>query len=48
MKRKINLRLAGIAILAIFATMIGITLIYYGFFEKQVRNDLSISAKLLK
>ena len=48
MKRKINLRLAGIAILAIFATMIGITLIYYGFFEKQVRNDLAISAKLLK
>lgn len=48
MKKKINVRLAGIAILAILATVVGITIIYYGLFEKQVRSDLAISAKLLK
>ena len=48
MKRSINIRLVGIAILAITATVIGITIIYYNLFEKQVRSDLSISAKLLK
>lgn len=47
MKKKINVRLAGIAILAILATVVGITIIYYGLFEKQVRSDLAISAKLL-
>ena len=48
MKNKINIRLAGIAILAIIATMFGITFIYYGLFEKQVRTDLAVSAKLLR
>ena len=48
MKNKINIRLAGIAILAIVATMFGITFIYYGLFEKQVRTDLAVSAKLLR
>lgn len=48
MKKTINLRLAGITILAILATVIGITVIYYGLYQKQVRKDLSISAKLLK
>lgn len=48
MKNKINIRLAGIAILAIVATMFGITYIYYGLFEKQVRTDLAVSAKLLR
>ena len=48
MKNKINMRLAGIAILAIVATMFGITFIYYGLFEKQVRTDLAVSAKLLR
>ncbi len=48
MKKKINVRLAGIALLAILATVVGITIIYYGLFEKQVRSDLAISAKLLK
>lgn len=47
MKKKINVRLAGIAILAILATVVEITIIYYGLFEKQVRSDLAISAKLL-
>ena len=48
MKNKINIRLVGIAILAIIATVIGITIVYYGLFQRQVRNDLAISAKLLK
>lgn len=48
MKSKINIRLVGIAILAVLATVIGITIIYYGLFQKQVRADLSVSAKLLK
>ena len=48
MKKKINLRLLGIAILAIIATFIGITIVYYSLFQRQVRRDLAISAKLLK
>ncbi|MCR5678491.1 MAG: two-component sensor histidine kinase [Agathobacter sp.] len=48
MKSKINRRLVGIAILAVVATVIGITIIYYGLFQRQVRADLSVSAKLLK
>ena len=48
MKSKINVRLVGIAILAVIATVIGITIIYYSLFQKQVRSDLSVSAKLLK
>ena len=30
MKQKINLRLIGIAVIAVLATAIGITFIYYG------------------
>lgn len=48
MKNKINTRLIGIAILAILTTLIGITVVYYSLFQKQVRADLSVSAKLLK
>lgn len=48
MKSKINIRLVGIAVLAIIATVIGTTIIYYSLFERQVRSDLSVSAKLLK
>ena len=48
MKNKINIRLVGIAILAIIATVIGITIVYYGLFQSQVRKDLAVSAKLLK
>lgn len=48
MKSKINIRLVGIAILAVIATVIGITILYYSLFQKQVRADLSVSAKLLK
>ncbi len=48
MKKKINIRLAGISILAILATVLGITIVYYSLFQRQIRNDLAISAKLLK
>lgn len=48
MKNKINLRLVGIALLAVFATVISITMVYYSLFQKQVRKDLRISAELLK
>lgn len=48
MKSKINVRLVGIAVLAIFATVISITIIYYNLFKKQVRTDLSVSAKILR
>ncbi len=48
MKNKINLRLVGIAIIAILATMIGITTVYYSLFKEQIRKDLSVSATLLK
>ncbi len=48
MKKKINSRLVGISVLAILATVIGITIIYYNLFQRQVRADLSVSAKLLK
>ena len=48
MKNKINKRLAAIAVLAVIATVVGTTIIYYGLFQRQVRDDLSVSAKLLK
>ncbi len=48
MKNKINIRLVGISILAVIATVIGSTIIYYSLFQKQIRADLTISAKLLK
>lgn len=48
MKKKINISLAGIAILAILATVVGTTLIYYNLFQQQIRNDLRVSAKLLR
>jgi len=48
MKKKINVRLAIIALLAIVATVIGVTLVYYSLFFRQVKSDLRVSAKLLK
>ncbi len=48
MKNKINLRMIGIALIAIISVTLGITFAYYSLFKKQVRNDLLISAKLLK
>ena len=47
MKQKINLRLIGIAILAVLATAISLIFVYYGLFQRQVRSDLEIQAQML-
>ncbi len=47
MKQKINLRLSLIALIAIIATSIGVTLVYYQIFQRQVRDDLKQNAELL-
>jgi len=47
MKQKINLRLGLIALVAIMTTTIGITYVFYGIFQKQVRDDLKQNAWLL-
>ena len=47
MKQKINLRLSLIALLAVIATTIGITLVYYSLFQAQVKDDLHTNAQLL-
>ena len=48
MKQKINLRLIGIAILAVFATAFSLIFVYYGLFQRQVRDDLRMQALLLE
>ena len=48
MKKKINLQFFIIAIIAVITTTIGITLVYYGLFQNQVKKDLQISAAILK
>lgn len=47
MKQKINLRLIAISILAVMATVICITIVYYELFQEQVRKDLRTEAKIL-
>ncbi len=47
MKQKINIRLSLVALIAIIAATIGVTLIYYSLFQKQVRLDLKQNARLL-
>lgn len=47
MRKKINIRLIGIALSAIFITLVGVTSIYYYLFENQVRNDLHVLAETL-
>ena len=47
MKKKINIRLIGIALIAILVTLIGVTSIYYYLFENQVRKDLHVLAETL-
>lgn len=48
MKKKINIRLVGIAVLAILATVIGTMITFYNLFQEQVRTDLIVSARLLR
>ena len=47
MRKKINARLIGIALIAILVTLIGVTSIYYYLFENQVRKDLHILAEAI-
>ncbi|MCI7533267.1 MAG: ATP-binding protein [Lachnobacterium sp.] len=47
MKQKINVRLIGIAVLAVLATLICMTCVYYSLFQKQVRKDLQVQAQVL-
>lgn len=48
MKQKINIRLIWIAVIAVLAAAISITIIYYDLFQKQVKNDLRLQAELLR
>lgn len=48
MKQKINLRLVGIAILAIAATAIAMISVYYRLLQIQVKKDLRLNAQLLQ
>ena len=47
MRKKINTRLIGIALIAILVTLLGVTSIYYYLFENQVRKDLHVLADTL-
>ena len=47
MKQKINLRLSLIALLAVLAATVGITLVYYSLFQTRVKNDLQTDSRLL-
>lgn len=47
MQQKINFRMIMISILAILTTMISITYVYYSLFQKQIRDDLRLEARLL-
>ncbi len=48
MRRKINGYLIGMSIAAVIATMLCVTFVFYGLFEKQVQADLRIDAEILK
>ena len=48
MKQKINRRLFLIALIAVVASTIAITFVYYELFSRQVRQDLKIHAELLE
>ena len=47
MRKKINVRLIGIALIAILVTLVGVTSIYYYLFENQVRKDLHVLAETI-
>ncbi len=48
MKQKINSRLIGMSVVVVIATVLCMTFVFYGFFQRQVRNDLHVNAELLK
>lgn len=48
MKKKINTQLIGIAILAVLATAIGLTLVYFNLLDYQIKVDLKTSASILR
>lgn len=48
MKRKINKQLAGIAFVAIAATMLLMTAVFYELFKHQVHDDLCMNANILR
>lgn len=47
MKRRINIQLIGIALIAILSTMVLMTSIFYEVFQKQVREDLRLETQVL-
>ena len=47
MKQKINSRLIAISVLAVLATMLCITFVYYDLFQEQVRKDLRTQARII-
>ncbi len=48
MKNKINIRMILISIIAVIASTVCITVVYYGLFQNQIKHDLKISAQLLR
>lgn len=48
MKRRINIQLIGVAIVAILATMVLMTTIFYEVFQKQVKEDLRLETQVLR
>ncbi len=48
MKQKINLRLIGMSVVVAIATMLCLTFVFYGLFQRQVQSDLRVNAELLK
>ncbi len=48
MKQKINLRLIGMSIAVVLVTVVCMTFVFYGLFQKQVQSDLRVNAALLK
>ncbi len=48
MKQKINIRLIGMSIVVVIATVVCMTFVFYGLFQKQVQSDLRVNAELLK
>ncbi len=47
MKKKINFSLITMSVAAVIATMICVTFVFYGLFQKQVKNDLRVNAEIL-